>query len=205
MVVVMSVLVLNASYEPLNVVSTRRAVVLLLKDKAQMVEAAESMLRSERVALPVPLVIRLVAYVRIPHRWRLPVSRRGVLARDHYTCQYCGRQPGRKGLTVDHVVPRAQGGPKTWENLVAACAACNRKKGGRRPMEAGMRLTGEPVAPRFIAIAFVASGSRHATWEKYFRESGLTLPPPPDPGDLGDAWSEDEAAAPDEVWVAIAG
>ena len=174
----MSVLVLNASYEPLSVVSTRRAVVLLLKDKAQLVEAAEAVLRAERVTLPVPLVIRLVAYVRIPHRWRLPVTRRGVLARDTYACQYCGRQPGRKLLTVDHVVPRSQSGPKTWENLVTACSTCNRRKGGRRPEEAGMRLLAEPVAPRYVAVAFITSGTRHTTWEKYFRDSGLTLPPP---------------------------
>ncbi len=173
----MSVLVLNASYEPLNVVSTRRAVVLLLKDKAQIVEAAESALRSERMALPEPLVIRLVAYVRIPHRWRLPVSRRGVLARDGYTCQYCGRQPGRKGLTIDHVVPRSQSGPKSWENLVTACMPCNRKKGGRRPEEASMRLMAPPVMPRYIAVAFIANGARHSAWEKYFHESGLVLPP----------------------------
>jgi 5-methylcytosine-specific restriction endonuclease McrA len=173
----MSVLVLNASYEPLNVVSTRRAVVLLLKDKAQIVEAAQSALRSERVALPEPLVIRLVAYVRIPHRWRLPVSRRGVLARDGYTCQYCGRQPGRKGLTIDHVIPRAQNGPKSWENLVTACMPCNRRKGGRRPAEANMRLLSRPEMPRYIAIAFVASGARHSTWNKYFQESGMVLPP----------------------------
>lgn len=181
----MSVLVLNASNEPLNVVSTRRAVVLLLKDKARLVEAAEAVVRSERMSLPTPLVIRLVAYVRIPHHWRLPVSRRGVLARDLYTCQYCGRQPGRKSLTIDHVVPRAQNGPKSWENLVTACMPCNRRKGGRRPEEAGMRLPVQPFTPRFIAVAFVTSTSQHASWEKYFRSSGLVLPPP----------TEDEVAA----------
>lgn len=174
----MAVLVLNATNEPLNVVSTRRAIVLLLKDKAKLVEAAEASVRSERASLPMPLVIRLVGYVRIPHHWRMPVSRRGVLARDMYTCQYCGRQPGRKGLTIDHVVPRAQNGPKSWENLVAACIACNRRKGGRRPPEAGMRLLAQPFVPRLIAVAFVTSTSQHASWEKYFRESGLVLPPP---------------------------
>ncbi len=89
------VLVLNATYEPLNVVSVRRAVLLLLKEKAEIVEAAEAWLRSEQLALPVPLVIRLVYYVRIPRRISLPVSRRTVMARDHYTCQYCGAQPGK--------------------------------------------------------------------------------------------------------------
>jgi 5-methylcytosine-specific restriction endonuclease McrA len=163
----MSVLVLNASYEPLNVVSVRRAVVLLLKDKAQLVEAAESVLRSERLAVPEPVVIRLVAYVRIPHRWNLPVSRRGVLARDGYTCQYCGAQPGKSNLTVDHVVPRSRGGQKTWENLVAACGPCNRRKGGRLVSEAGMHLLSKPVRPRYVALAFIEGSRRNAVWQKY--------------------------------------
>lgn len=167
----MSVLVLNASYEPLSVVSVRRAVVLLLKDKAQIVEAAGQVLRSERHSLPVPLVIRLVTYVRIPHRWRLPVSRRGVLARDAYTCQYCGKQPGRRLLTIDHVVPRSRSGPKSWENLVTACIGCNRRKGGRLPSEAGMQLSCTPSAPRYIAIAFIGTEGRHASWDKYFGEA----------------------------------
>jgi 5-methylcytosine-specific restriction endonuclease McrA len=161
--------VLNASYEPLNVVSVRRAVVLLLKEKAQVVEAAESTLRSECVSLPMPTVIRLVAYVRIPHRWHVPVSRRGVLARDAYTCQYCGSQPGRASLTVDHVVPRSRGGVKTWENLVAACAPCNRRKGGRLPQEVGMHLVSPPSQPRYIALAFVEAGTRHESWHKYLQ------------------------------------
>lgn len=163
----MSVLVLNASYEPLHVVSVRRAVVLLLTEKAQLVEAAEATLRSERLILPLPLVIRLVTYVRIPRHWRLPVSRRGVLARDNYCCQYCGAQPGRSQLTVDHVLPRSQGGGKSWENLVAACGPCNRRKGGRRPEEAGMHLLARPTAPRYVVLAFVESGARHDTWQKY--------------------------------------
>jgi 5-methylcytosine-specific restriction endonuclease McrA len=163
----MSVLVLNASYEPLHIVSVRRAVVLLLKEKAQIVEAAESVLRSERQSLPRPLVIRLVTYIRIPRRWRPPVSRRAILARDQYTCQYCGSQPGRSSLTVDHVVPRSRGGTKDWENLVAACQTCNRRKGGRRPSEAGMDLITTPVAPKYLALAIVESGFGHESWDKY--------------------------------------
>jgi 5-methylcytosine-specific restriction endonuclease McrA len=162
-----SVLVLNASYEPLQVVSLRRAVVLLLKEKAQLVEAAESRLRSERLSVPTPVVIRLVTYVRVPRRWKLPVSRRAVLARDNYACQYCGAQPGRPALTVDHVVPRSQGGGKSWDNLVAACAPCNRRKGGRRPEEAGMRLLTRPEMPRYVALAFIETSSRPAAWQKY--------------------------------------
>jgi 5-methylcytosine-specific restriction endonuclease McrA len=163
----MSVLVLNASYEPLHVVSVRRAVVLLLSEKAQLVEAAEATLRSERLTVPMPVVIRLVAYVKIPRRWRLPVSRRGVLARDNYTCQYCGVQPGKAQLTVDHVMPRSRGGDKSWENLVTACAPCNRRKGGRRPEEAAMRLGRPPAAPRYVVLAFVEGGGRNDAWLKY--------------------------------------
>src|SRR5436305_1567497 len=120
-----SVLVLNATYEPLNVIPLRRAILLLLKEKAEVVEATEARLRAERVAVAVPSVIRLIAYVPVPPRMPLPVSRRTVLARDNYTCQYCGSQPGKAQLTIDHVVPRSKGGGTTWDNVVAACAPCN--------------------------------------------------------------------------------
>ena len=183
----MSVLVLNASYEPLNVVSVRRAMVLLLKDKAQAVEVAEAMLHAERVELPVPLVIRLLAYVRVPHRWRVPVTRRGVLARDAYTCAYCGAQPGRSALTVDHVVPRSQNGGKTWDNLVTACAPCNRKKGGRRPDEAGMLLRQRPFTPRYIVLAYAEHAELSPIWSKYFAQYGIALPEPGGPVHLTDA------------------
>jgi 5-methylcytosine-specific restriction endonuclease McrA len=163
----MSVLVLNASYEPLHVVSVRRAVVLLLKEKAQLVEAAGSVLRSERQSVPRPLVIRLVAYIRIPRRLCPPVSRRGVFARDGNACQYCGARPGRHLLTVDHVVPRSRGGQKSWDNLVTACQPCNRRKGGRRPEEAGMRLLAPPGPPKYLALALVESGPGRDIWEKY--------------------------------------
>jgi 5-methylcytosine-specific restriction endonuclease McrA len=148
-------------------VSVKRAVVLLLKEKAQLVEAAESILRAEHIHIPTPVVIRLVTYVRIPYRWGLPVSRRGVLARDGYACQYCGGQPGKHALTVDHVIPRSRGGTKSWENLVAACGPCNRRKGGRRPEEAGMRLITPPVAPRYFALALVDTDARNEVWRKY--------------------------------------
>src|SRR3954447_7757580 len=97
--------------------------VLLLQQKAELVEAAAQRLRAQGVTFEVPLVVRLVRYVAIPRMRQLPCSRRGVLARDRETCQYCGAQPGRAHLTIDHVVPRAQGGTTNWENVVAACAA----------------------------------------------------------------------------------
>lgn len=162
-----SVLVLNASFEPLNVVSVRRAVILLLKDKAELVEAVEAVLRAEHVSVRTPSVIRLVSYVRIPYRMRIPVSRRGVLARDRFMCQYCGLTPGRNALTIDHVVPRSRGGPKRWENLVAACARCNRRKGGRSPDEAGMKLLAMPHSPRYVALAFVSHDGGPDGWRKY--------------------------------------
>jgi 5-methylcytosine-specific restriction endonuclease McrA len=162
-----SVLVLNATYEPLSVVSVRRAVLLLLKEKAEIVEAAEAELRSEHVRMPMPLVIRLVYYVRIPHRLSLPVTRRTVLARDHYTCQYCGRQPSRKDLTVDHILPRSRGGHTAWENVVTACQRCNGRKGNRTPEEAGMRLLSPPVRPRYVALTLVEGSETRHVWDKY--------------------------------------
>lgn len=162
-----SVLVLNATYEPLSVVSIRRAVVLLLKEKAEIIEAAEAELRSEHLTMPMPLVIRLVYYVRIPYRVSLPVTRRTVLARDHYTCQYCGKQPPRRDLTVDHIVPRSRGGRTVWENVVTACQRCNGCKGGRTPEEASMKLLSTPTRPRYVALAMVESAAARQAWGKY--------------------------------------
>ena len=167
----MSVLVLNASYEPLNVVTERRAIVLLIKDKAQLVEAREGRVRAESFSIPRPTVIRLVAYVRIPYRFQLPVSRRGVLARDGYACQYCGACPARSELTIDHVVPRSHGGRRTWKNLVTACIRCNHRKGGRTPAQAGMKLRATPSAPRYVAVAFISISERDERWKKYIEPS----------------------------------
>ena len=162
-----SVLVLNATYEPLSVVSVRRAVVLLLKEKAEIVEAAEAQLRSENLTIPRPLVIRLVYYVRIPYRVSIPLTRRTVLARDHYTCQYCGFVPPRQMLTLDHVLPRSCGGKTTWENVVTACQKCNGRKGNRTPDEARMTLLTEPKRPRYLAVATLASLEARLAWNKY--------------------------------------
>jgi 5-methylcytosine-specific restriction endonuclease McrA len=164
---VSNVLVLNATYEPLSVVSVRRAVVLLLKEKAEIVEAAEARLRSERMTMPRPLVIRLVYYVRIPYRVSLPVTRRTVLARDQYTCQYCGNQPSRKMLTMDHILPRSRGGRTIWTNVVAACQRCNGRKGNRTPEEASMKLLSTPAEPRYVALAMIESAAARQVWGKY--------------------------------------
>lgn len=161
------VLVLNASYEPLQLISIRRAVVLLLQDKAELVERAEQRLRARGISFDVPVVIRLVRYIKIPRRLRLPCSRRGVIARDRETCQYCGIQPGRGQLTVDHIHPRSRGGLTTWENVVAACRECNHRKGGRTPEEANMELLTVPRQPQFVAFALLGELERHDVWKKY--------------------------------------
>jgi 5-methylcytosine-specific restriction endonuclease McrA len=161
------VLVLNATYEPLNVVSIRRAVLLLVKEKAEIVEATEAWLRSETMALQVPLVIRLVYYVRIPRRFSLPLSRRTVMARDHYACQYCGEQPGKANLTIDHIMPRSRGGETSWKNVITACGVCNRRKGNRTPEEANMPLLSQPSRPRYLAVTLLAGPRAPKVWGKY--------------------------------------
>ena len=162
-----AVLVLNATYEPLNIVSVQRAIVLLLKDKAEVVEAAKQKIRAERIAMDTPLVIRLVAFVPVPRRLPLPLSRRTVLARDMFTCQYCGDRPSKQELTIDHVVPRSRGGTTTWENVVAACGSCNRRKGDRLPDEARMAMLSKPTRPRFLAIVLLGEAKAHLAWRKY--------------------------------------
>jgi 5-methylcytosine-specific restriction endonuclease McrA len=161
------VLVLNASYEPLRIVSVRRAVVMLIQRKAELVEVATQILRAQGMTFAVPLVVRLVRYVAIRRTHQVPCSRRGVLARDRETCQYCGAQPGRAHLTIDHVLPRAQGGNTTWENVVAACSACNHRKANRTPQQAGMALAHSPRRPSYVAFALLGTLERHAVWQKY--------------------------------------
>ncbi|NNJ09677.1 HNH endonuclease [Chloroflexales bacterium ZM16-3] len=161
------VLVLNASYEPLQLISVRRAVILLLQEKAELIEAAEQQLRARHIALDIPLVIRLVRYIRIPRRLKLPCSRRGIFARDREICQYCGQQPGRASLTIDHVLPRSQGGATTWENVVTACRECNHRKGGRTPDQANMLLLAPPRQPQYLAFALLGEMERHDVWRKY--------------------------------------
>ncbi len=162
------VLVLNASYEPLNLISMRRAILLLIKDKAEIIEATDRMIRAASTELPQPLVIRLRRYIKLPHHLSLPLTRRLVYARDQYTCQYCGGQFPASQLTLDHVIPKSRGGQKIWENIVTACKRCNQKKGNRTPQEAHMHLMRQPYRPRYIALVWLkASHARHPAWEKY--------------------------------------
>ncbi len=159
------VLVLNASYEPLSLVSVRRAVVLLLREKAELVEATERLLRSASDSFPIPLVIRLVHYVHLPHR-QVPATRSAVLLRDANSCQYCGATPGRSQLTVDHVIPRSRGGGHGWTNLVAACKPCNQKKGSFTPEEAMMSLRRRPFEPNYVALVLLSNPIAAERWEQ---------------------------------------
>jgi Restriction endonuclease len=137
------VLVLNASYEPINICAARRALVLILKGLAHAEEHADQHLHAQRVAMRLPTVIRLLEYRRIPHQTRA-LSRKNILMRDRYTCQYCHKVFPANELTLDHVIPRSRGGESTWENLVACCHPCNNRKGNRTPDEASMRLLRPP-------------------------------------------------------------
>jgi 5-methylcytosine-specific restriction endonuclease McrA len=160
------VLVLNATYEPINVCTLRRATVLLLKEKAELLERRGGELHSEWLTMQCPDVIRLVSYVRVPreaHRRR--ITRRAVLARDSWTCQYCGST--KSGLTVDHVIPRSRGGKSDWENIVTACASCNRRKGNRLPKEIKMHPRKRPKAPGPSVFIQVASPSIPTAWQQY--------------------------------------
>jgi len=144
------VLVLNRNYEPLNVVSAKRAIVLLMKGKAEMVKPANGLvIHAARERIPVPSVVRLMVYARRPPA-RVRLNRRSILIRDDYTCQYCGyRGPG---LTIDHVIPKDKGGKTDWDNLVACCTRCNSKKGNRTPEEAGMTLRKKPRKPAYLPL-----------------------------------------------------
>ena len=160
-------LVLNASMEPLCVVPTRRAVVLVLNSKADLLHAGDGLFRAERTALPAPSVVRLRRYVHVPYRRRAALSRRGVFLRDDGRCQYCGRS----AENVDHVVPRSRGGPHVWENVVAACERCNAHKKDRTPDEAGMSLTRRPYAPRAAFWLLVAVGTLDPHWAPYISDA----------------------------------
>jgi 5-methylcytosine-specific restriction endonuclease McrA len=159
------VLVLNATYEPINVCTVRRATVLLLKEKAEVIEIGAHDLHWARGSMNKPVVIRLITYVRIPRdTHKRKITRRAVFARDGWECQYCG---ARTSLTVDHVIPRSKGGGSDWENIVASCAPCNRRKGDRLPHQVGMHPRVKPRMPNPTVFIQLASPTIPATWKQY--------------------------------------
>lgn len=163
-------LVLNATFEPLAVVSSRRALLLVLSTKAELVVPTGRVFRSERAALPEPSVVRLDRYVHVPHESVVSVNRRTVFARDGHRCQYCGLP----AESIDHVVPRSRGGKHSWDNVVAACRRCNTRKEDHLPHEAGLVLRTEPAAPRRRVWLLAMSGGVNADWAPYLGAESLT-------------------------------
>ena len=162
-------LLLNASHEPLCVVPMRRAVVLVLKEKAEIVARNGAELHSERITLPVPSVIRLNHYVRVPYRNRVPLSRRAVFARDGHKCQYCNRA----AENIDHVMPRSRGGLHSWDNVVASCRSCNSRKEDRLPNEAGLTLRHPPREPHADLWVVATAGTIDPAWEPFLPASSF--------------------------------
>ncbi len=162
------VLVLNATYEPINVTAARRALVLVLKGVATTEEENGSFIHSARMVIRIPSVIRLTQFRRIPHQ-RRALSRKNILLRDRYSCQFCGRVLPAHELTLDHVIPRSRGGHTDWDNLVACCHACNNQKGDRLPEEAGLKLlrTPRPFTLHTSRQIMRMVGSSDKKWRKY--------------------------------------
>ncbi len=159
------VLILNANFEPLHICSTKRALALVLSGKAEIILNGRGVIRSSAAEFEVPSVIRLDSMIRRP-RPRISLSKREVLRRDNYTCQYCGRK--MRHLTIDHVIPRHRGGPHTWQNLVAACTTCNRRKGGDLAQDAGMLLRRQPFEPRPTAVyRFSHHLQKYSEWAQF--------------------------------------
>jgi 5-methylcytosine-specific restriction endonuclease McrA len=164
-------LVLNATYEPLCVVPLRRAVVLVLAEKAVIVEAGAAVMRSERTSIQVPTVVRLSHYVRVPYRREVPLTRRAVLDRDAHECAYCGARAD----TIDHVRPRSRGGAHIWTNVVSACARCNHRKGDRLLSELGWHLAAVPVQPPATVAVVMGWAKRDPAWQRYLTGHGVSV------------------------------
>lgn len=159
------VLVLNQNYEPFNICRVRRAVVLLYRGKAEMLENGSGFIHSTTDTFPMPSVIRLVCLIKRP-RFEKKLTRLEIFDRDRYTCQYCGKET--KQLTLDHVIPRYRGGKHAWDNVVSACILCNRRKAGKTPTEARMKLLHHPSPPRGSNLAYIPYHLQTRNeWQKY--------------------------------------
>ena len=163
-------LLLNASYEPLKVLHWQKAITLLCQGKVEVISVYDREIRSVSLTFKLPSVIRLLRYIRIKRRYDyVPFSRANIYARDEHMCQYCATVQPTSDLTFDHVIPVAQGGRKDWENIVTCCVACNRRKGGQTPEEAGMRLLRYPRRPESVPAVRITIGLRLApdSWRDY--------------------------------------
>ena len=159
-----AVLLLNNTYEPLNVINVTRALRLITTQKASGVEKEGYDLHSSKGVLCIPVVVKMAYYVKRPMQ-KVKFSKRHVLMRDNFTCQYCNDRP--KELTIDHVVPKTSGGLTVWTNVVACCKRCNSAKGDKTLKDSGLKLKRAPKEPRFLPyLRMIKGGSNHA-WEKY--------------------------------------
>ena len=159
-------LVLNATYEPLCVVSSRRAVILVLAGKAVPVESGGDELHSERLTLVVPVVVRLTRFVKVPYRAHVPLTRRAVFARDGGRCVYCAAP----ATSLDHVIPRSRGGEHVWDNVVSCCRRCNHAKADRGLVELGWRMRRQPHTPTGPAWRVLGTGRMHPCWQQYLHD-----------------------------------
>ena len=163
-------LLLNASYEPLKVVHWQKAITLLCQGKVEVISVYDREIRGVSLTFKLPSVIRLLRYIKIRRRFDyVPFSRANIYARDEFMCQYCGDPFSTADLTFDHVIPVAQGGRKDWENIVTCCITCNRRKGGRTPVQANMTLIRRPHRPQSAPALRITVGLRHTpeSWRDY--------------------------------------
>jgi len=162
------VLLLNISYEPLKVINWQKAITMLCLGKVEVIEEYSREVHSVSFTVKLPSVVRLLKIIK---RNKSPVkfSRQNIYARDHYKCQYCGRRFPSEDLTYDHIRPKSKGGKTEWENIVTCCMECNRKKGGRTPREASMRLIRKPVRPTWVPAIRITIGFREVpqSWRDY--------------------------------------
>ena len=159
-----SVLVLNQNYEPISICSAQKAIILMLLEKAQMVERYREFVHSVSLTIPYPSVIRLNRFVRKPYQ-KVSLSRKNIIKRDRNRCQYCNKN--HQPMTIDHIIPKSQGGKDVWENLVTACTRCNGKKGDQTPEQAGMKLIRRPKKPSHLFYLQHIAGNAHPTWTDY--------------------------------------
>ena len=170
------VLLLNANYEPLNVTNLRRALSLVMRGKADIIHHGESEIRTSESILTAPSIVKMRYHVRRPMP-QLRLSRHSILARDNYTCQYCGC---RKDLTLDHVIPRWQGGPSSWDNLVTCCRKCNLKKGSKTYQQVGMKLAKPPRRPHYVpylSLQMYMRAIQREEWDGYLPVFEQFMPP----------------------------
>jgi 5-methylcytosine-specific restriction endonuclease McrA len=163
-------LLLNSTFEPLKIISWRRAITLLSQGKVEVIDVYDREVRGISIAFRLPSILRLLKLVKIRRSSReVRFSRANIYQRDKYICQYCGVRCSADDLTFDHIIPQVQGGQATWENIVTACLSCNNRKGGRTPREAGMRLIRMPVKPTWVPVVTVRFGIRNTplSWRDY--------------------------------------